>query len=54
MKKNKHYECKQLAIDDGFLNISEFASYFIKTCKMKPGDIVECDIIYWKDFVKNE
>jgi hypothetical protein len=41
-----------LAKDDGFESIKEFNDYFIKSCKMKPGDVVEADIVYWNRLVK--
>lgn len=43
---------KKLALDDGFEGIKDFDDYFIKSCKMKPGDVVEADIIYWNRLVK--
>lgn len=41
---------KELAKNDGFLNLQGFYKFFIKTYKLKIGDFKEFDIIKWRDF----
>jgi hypothetical protein len=44
-------EINDIAKTDGFNSSMKMIDWFLKTCKLKPGDNKDFNIIKWRDFV---